>query len=190
MWKLRKEDEQPFVPPPPQPVAAPVREPSQAEAPVEEPPPQPVRKVRTEMAREMARIGQMITIKGELSGGEDLFVDGEVEGSIDLSGHMIIVGPNGRIHANIQAPSIVVFGRVQGNLRGSERVELKKTAVVSGDIFTKRVMIEEGAFFKGNVDIQNPEPKSEAHRAFTVAASSPAPAGQSAEARDFVLISR
>jgi cytoskeletal protein CcmA (bactofilin family) len=186
MWKLHKEDELPFVPPPPQPVAAPVREPSQAAAPVEEPPPQPVRKIRTEMAR----IGQMITIKGELSGGEDLFVDGEVEGSIDLSGHMIIVGPNGRIHANIQAPSIVVFGRVQGNLRGSERVELKKSAVVSGDIFTQRVMIEEGAFFKGSVDIQNPEPKPEARRAFAVAASPPAPAGQSAEARDFVLISR
>jgi cytoskeletal protein CcmA (bactofilin family) len=171
MWKLRKEDEKAFVPQPTPPVAAPVREATQAEAPKEgshsELPGPP--------AVEMARIGKLVSVKGELSGRENLFVDGEVDGSIDLSGNLLTIGPNGRIRANVQAHTVVVFGRVEGNVRGSERVELRKSAVVSGDILTQRVVIEEGAFLKGVVDIRKPEPKPEARREMAAAAPSSKP---------------
>lgn len=167
MWKLRKDDESPSVPQPP--AAAPVREPIPAPREVH---PEPARPIRAEMAR----IGKSIKIKGRLSGGEDLFVDGEVEGSIDVSGHLLTVGPNGHVRANIQAPNIVIFGRVQGNLRGGERVELRKSAVVSGDILSQRVMIEEGAFLQGGVAIQKAVAKPEAPRDFAEPAVSPIPA--------------
>jgi len=157
MWKSRKEEEKPFVSQPPQVPAAPVRETVPAEAPKEESRPELGRTIRAEMAR----IGKLVSVKGELSGREDLFVDGEVEGSIDLAGHLLTVGPNGRIRANISAQSVVVFGRIEGNVRGSERVELRKSAIVSGDILTQRIVIEDGAFLKGGIDIQKPESRRE-----------------------------
>ena len=157
MWKSRKEEEKPFVSQPPQAPAVPVREAVPAEVPKEEPRAELGRTIRAEMAR----IGKLVSVKGELSGREDLFVDGEVEGSIDLTGHLLTVGPNGRIRANIQAQSVVVFGRIEGNVRGSERVELRKSAIVSGDILTQRIVIEDGAFLKGGIDIQKPESRRE-----------------------------
>ena len=168
MWK-RKEDEKPLVPEPPQPEPPPVRESSQIEAPREESRQDLARTIRAEMAR----IGKTLKIKGELSGREDLFVDGEVEGSIDLAGHLLTVGPNGRVRTNIQAQSVIAFGRIEGNVRGSERVELRKSAVVSGDIVTQRIMIEDGAFLKGGIDIQKPDSKSEPRRDFAAAAPPP-----------------
>ncbi len=114
---------------------------------------------------DVAHIGKSVIVKGELSGSEDLYVDGEVEGSIELRGHSLIVGPNGRVHANIRARDVVVHGKVDGNVHGSERVELKKSAILVGDIFTQRIAIEDGAYFKGGIDIQKetkPEPKPEA----------------------------
>ena len=108
---------------------------------------------------DIAHIGKSVIIRGELSGSEDLFLDGEVEGSIDLKGHSLTIGPNGKIRANVHAQEVVIHGRVDGAVRGANRVELKKTAVLSGDIFTQRISIEEGAFFKGAVDIQKPEAK-------------------------------
>lgn len=106
---------------------------------------------------EVAHIGKSVVVKGELSGSEDLYLDGEVEGSIDLTEHSIIIGPNGRIHADVRALDIIVHGKVDGNLYGGERVELKKSAVLVGDVFTKRVAIEDGAYFKGGIDIQKDE---------------------------------
>ena len=103
---------------------------------------------------EVAHIGKSVLIKGELSGSEDLYFDGEVEGSIDLGGHALTVGPNGRLRAQVRASEIVVHGKVDGNLTGAERVELKRSAVMVGDIVTKRVMVEDGAFFKGKIEIQ------------------------------------
>jgi cytoskeletal protein CcmA (bactofilin family) len=113
---------------------------------------------------EIAHIGKSVLIKGELSGSEDLYVDGEVEGSIELHDQCLIVGPNGRIRANVHARDITVHGKVDGNLAGSERVELKKSAVLLGDIKTQRIVIEDGAYFKGGIEIQKeagkPETKS------------------------------
>lgn len=124
------------------------------------PAPTPKSEVSPKMA-DIAHIGKSVIIRGELSGSEDLFLDGEVEGSIDLKGHSLTIGPNGKIRANVHAQEVVIHGRVDGTVRGASRVELKKTAVLSGDIFTQRISIEEGAFFKGAVDIQKPEAKPE-----------------------------
>ena len=110
---------------------------------------------------DIAHIGKSVIIRGELSGSEDLFLDGEVEGSIELKGHALTIGPNGRIKANVHAQEVVIHGRVDGNIRATDRVELKSSAVLSGDIFTQRIMIEDGAYFKGAVDIQKPEAKPE-----------------------------
>jgi len=122
---------------------------------------------RSEVA---AHIGKSVVVKGELSGSEDLYLDGEVEGTIEMRDHSLVVGPNGRIRANITAREVVVHGKVDGNVSGSERVELKKSCVLNGDIITQSIVIEDGAFFKGSVDVQR-ESKPEARRAGAAAAS-------------------
>jgi cytoskeletal protein CcmA (bactofilin family) len=174
MWKSRKDDEKPLVPPlSPQPPVAPAWE----ARPV---PPPKLEESRVESTRipktDVARIGRSVTVTGERSGAEDLFVDGEVEGSIELRSHGLTVGPNGRVHANIVAQDVVIFGKVEGNVRGNERVELKRSAVLHGDIFTQRIVIEDGAFLKGGIDIQKAEPKPEVRREMPAAASVAAPA--------------
>src|SRR5579863_10547564 len=153
MWK-RKEDEY-----------TPAHEPSPASAtslpatPAPAPrPPDPVRSEPLRGGSEFATIGKSVVVKGELSGSEDLIVDGEVEGSIALRGQTLTVGPNGRVRANIEARNVVVHGRVNGNIKASDRVELRKSASLQGDIATARISIDDGAFFKGGIDIQKPEP--------------------------------
>jgi len=95
-----------------------------------------------------------VVIKGELSGSEDLYVDGNVEGSIELRNHSLTVGPNGNVKANVSAKAVVIQGKLDGSVNASDRVELRKSAVVTGDLTTQRIAIEEGAFLKGKVDIQ------------------------------------
>jgi cytoskeletal protein CcmA (bactofilin family) len=102
---------------------------------------------------DVAHIGKSVVIKGELSGSEDLFLDGEVEGSIELREQSLTVGPNSRIRANINAKEVVIHGKVDGNISASDRVELRKSAVLVGDIATQRIIIEDGAYFKGGIDI-------------------------------------
>ena len=123
-----------------------------------------------------ANIGKSVVIRGELSGSENLYLDGEVEGSIQLKGHTLTIGPNGKIHASVQAQEVIVHGRVEGNIFASDRVELKSSAVLTGDLATQRIRIEDGAFFKGAIDIQKPEPKVEA------APEQPKPAASAAAA--------
>jgi cytoskeletal protein CcmA (bactofilin family) len=103
---------------------------------------------------EFAHIGKSVVIKGELSGSEDLYVDGHVEGSIELRNNSLTVGPNGNIKANIKAKGVVIQGKVDGSVSASERVELRKSAVVNGDVVASRIAIEEGASFQGKIDIQ------------------------------------
>ena len=103
---------------------------------------------------EFAHIGKSVVIKGELSGSEDLYVDGTVEGTIQLQGNNLVIGPNGHVHADVNAKGVVVEGRLEGNIRASERAELRKSAVIVGDIATQRIAIEDGAYFKGKVEIQ------------------------------------
>ena len=109
---------------------------------------------------DLATIGKSVIVKGELSGSEDLYVDGQVEGSIGLRGQTLTVGPNGRVRANVEARNLIVHGRVDGDVHATERVDLRKTASLSGDITTARISIEDGAFFKGTIDIQKSEPSA------------------------------
>ena len=109
---------------------------------------------------EFAHIGKSVFIKGELSGSEDLYLDGQVEGSIALKNHSLTVGPNGQVKASVEAKGIVVQGKLEGNVQASDRVELRKSAVVTGDIATQRISIEEGAYLKGKVDIQGKADKA------------------------------
>lgn len=131
---------------------------------------------------EMAKIGKSVTLKGELSGSEDLYIDGEVQGSIDLHGNGLTLGPNGRVRANIRVKSVVIHGKVDGNVHGSEKVELKSSAVVVGDIATKRIAIEEGGFLRGKVELTREETKPDAAAHPRPPAASPAPPALSSTA--------
>jgi len=108
----------------------------------------------TARTAEFAHIGKSVIIKGELSGSEDLYVDGLVEGAIELQGNCLIVGPHGKVRASINAKGVTVLGNVVGNINASEKAELQKTAEITGDILTQRITIEEGAYLKGKVDVQ------------------------------------
>ena len=101
----------------------------------------------------LANIGKSVSIKGDLSGNEDIYVDGQLEGSIQLPANSVTVGPNGRVKANIIAKNLTVGGTLDGNVHASERTELRKSAVVNGDVQTRRIAIEEGAYFKGKLEI-------------------------------------
>lgn len=129
---------------------------------------------------DFAHIGKSVRIKGELSGSEDIYLDGEVEGSIQLSGNSITVGPNGRVRADVSARNVIVSGSLDGNIQASERTEFRKSATVSGDVQTRRIAIEDGAYFKGKLEIL-PDAKpvsSAATVASTTAAPAASPAGQ------------
>ncbi len=112
------------------------------------------------LSADLAQIGKSVVIKGELSGSEDLYVDGSVEGSIALKGNSLTVGPHGQIKASVEAKGVIVQGKLEGNILSSDRVELRKTAVVTGDVTTQRISIEEGAYLKGKVDIQGKAEKA------------------------------
>ncbi len=99
------------------------------------------------------RVSKAIVIKGEISGEEDLFIDGEVQGSIRLRDGIVTIGPNGRVTADIDAAEIVVRGRVKGALRGRDRVHIGCSAQAAGDVVTRRVAIEEGAIFRGKIEV-------------------------------------
>jgi len=114
----------------------------------------------TPVAGDLANIGKSVSIRGDITGGEDVYVDGQVEGSIQLSANSLTIGPNGRVKANISAKNITVSGSVEGNLQVSERTDMRKTAVVTGDVQTRRIAIEEGAYFKGKLEIL-PESKAQ-----------------------------
>ena len=129
---------------------------------------------------EMANLGKSLSIRGELSGSEDLYIDGQVEGAIDLHGNSLMVGPNGRIKANVNAGSAVIQGKLEGNIRATDRVDLKQSAVVLGDIATQRISIEEGAYFKGGVDVQRDVARPEAKAAGISSGKAPSPAAATA----------
>ena len=105
-------------------------------------------------ARDMVNIGKSVVIKGELNGSEDLTVEGHVEGKIELRDHVLTIGPNGRIKAEVFAKSVIVLGEVTGNVTASEKVDIRDNGSVDGDIISPRVAIAEGAHFRGSVDMQ------------------------------------
>ena len=110
--------------------------------------------METPKTTEFAHIGKSVIIKGELSGSEDLYVDGQVEGTINLQGNSLIIGSSGHVRANVSAKGVVVQGRLEGDIQATDRAELKKSAVAVGDIITQHLAIEEGAYFKGKIEVQ------------------------------------
>ena len=137
----------------------------------------------TPRTAEFALIGRSVIIKGELSGSEDLYIDGQVEGNIEMRGNNLTVGPNGQVRANVNAKGVVIQGKLEGNIQASDRAELKKSAIAVGDILTQRVAIEEGAYFKGKIEIQKQAAKAEGQPAARIEGkATPAPAASGASA--------
>ena len=106
------------------------------------------------MEKDIVNIGKSVVIKGELNGSEDLTIEGHVEGTIQLREHVLTIGPNGKIKAQVFAKSVVVLGEVTGNVTASEKVDIRDNGSVDGDIVAPRVAIAEGAHFRGSVDMQ------------------------------------
>jgi cytoskeletal protein CcmA (bactofilin family) len=102
----------------------------------------------------MVNIGKSVVIKGELNGSEDLTIEGQVEGKIELKQNVLTIGPNGRIKAQIFAKAVVVQGEVTGNITASERVDIRDAGSVDGDLSAPRVAIADGAHFRGTIDMQ------------------------------------
>jgi cytoskeletal protein CcmA (bactofilin family) len=109
--------------------------------------------------QEQATLGKSLVIKGEVTGSESLYIDGRVEGSINLPGNRVTVGRNGVVSANIAAREIVILGKVRGNMTASDRFDIRSEGSLTGDVVAQRVSIEEGAFFKGGIDIRKPGQK-------------------------------
>jgi cytoskeletal protein CcmA (bactofilin family) len=114
-------------------------------------------------------LGKSVIVKGQIISSEDLTIDGEVEGSVELHEHRLTVGSNGRVVANVKAREVVVLGTIQGNVETTGKLEIRKEAKLVGDIKTPRIMIEDGAYVKGNVDIL----RAEVPRPVAVAAPKP-----------------
>ena len=164
MWNKRRDEEppKPYVPPPshpPSPVAVPSA-PSFTESKKEAAPVSSTPIARSDMdARSgMASIGKAVKIVGQIFSKEDLYVDGDLEGTVELLEHKLTVGPNGNIHAGVKAREVVALGTIQGNVEAADRIEIRKDARLVGDIRTARILIEDGAYFKGSIDIIKPEP--------------------------------
>ena len=145
MWK-RDEAVKPTSSQPPTPAPV-VSQPATAQTAA----PQPeIRRIE----RDMVNIGKSVVIKGELNGSEDLTVEGHVEGRIELKDHVLTIGPNGKIKAQVFAKAVIVLGEVNGNVTASEKVDIRDGGSVDGDIIAPRVAIAEGAHFRGSVDMQ------------------------------------
>ena len=147
----------------------PTNQPSTTPNPTPEPPrtytppaPEPPVAARpaTVTPQEKATLGKSLVIKGEVTGSESLYIDGRVEGSINLPGNRVTVGRNGVVSANIAAREIVILGKVRGNMTASDRFDIRSEGSLTGDIIAQRVSIEEGAYFKGAIDIRKPGQKT------------------------------
>ena len=152
MWKRKDE---------PEPIVNPIKEVTTVSTMPQDKRPEFRPEPRPEPAHEVpkgatAHIGKSVVVRGELSGSEDLYIDGQVEGTIELREHHLTVGPNGRVEANVNAKELILLGAVKGNIRAIDRVEIRKSGSLVGDLVAARVIIEDGAYFKGSIDIQKP----------------------------------
>ena len=123
-----------------------------------------------------ATIGKAVKIVGDIFTKEDLNVDGDVEGKIESVENKITIGTTGRVQASVKAREVVIFGQVQGNVEATDKVDIRREAKLVGDITTARISIEDGALFKGSIDIRKPEPKPAATPAASSSTPSPAAA--------------
>ena len=143
-----------------------------------------MRTLSTTPSGSTARLGASLNVKGEISGNEDLHIDGSVEGLIQLDDRKLTVGASAKLTADVVAREVVVYGSVKGNLRARDRIEIKKDGSVVGDLTTARIMIEDGAYFKGSIEIDRTGASSESEAekpAYSRATTNP-PATTSAHA--------
>ena len=148
MWKRDEAVRQPAVPTgDPAAVAAPAAA-TQATR------PDPLQPIKSQQGRDVVNIGKSVVIKGELNGSEDLTIEGQVEGKIELRQNVLTIGPNGKIKAAVFAKSVIVLGEVVGNVTASEKVDIRDNGSVDGDLISPRVAIAEGAHFRGSIDMQ------------------------------------
>jgi cytoskeletal protein CcmA (bactofilin family) len=152
MWK-KSESEETHTPPAPAPQASPAAAP----------------RVPVVQTRDRSVIGPSISIKGDLTGEEDLLIEGHVEGKIEFRNHSVTIGKNGRIKADIHGKTITVEGNVEGNLFGDEQLIVRQSGTVRGNIVSPRVALEDGSNFKGNIDM-SPKEKQSAVTSASVAA--------------------
>jgi cytoskeletal protein CcmA (bactofilin family) len=157
MWKPSNTPSTPAPSPEPQrPAYAPINN-----AGHDEPHAAPAASAPTASAQDRATIGKSLVIKGEVAGSESLYIEGRVEGSINLPGNCVTVGRNGVVSANITARDIVVLGKVRGNMNASDRFDIRNEGSLTGDVVAQRISIEDGAFFKGGIDIRKPSQKTD-----------------------------
>jgi cytoskeletal protein CcmA (bactofilin family) len=141
---------------PPTPTPEPIRPATPQASSYETATPRPGAPTGTPAAADQATIGKSLVVKGEVTGSESLYIDGKVEGAINLSGNRVTVGRNGQVAANISAREVVVLGKVRGNINASDRVDIRSEGSLTGDVSAQRISIEDGAFFKGGIDIRKP----------------------------------
>jgi cytoskeletal protein CcmA (bactofilin family) len=179
MWNKRREEEpvRPYAPPPtPAPVAPSPIETKKETMPVSS---MPMGKFEPQNAAGTATIGKAVKVVGQIFSKEDLYVDGEVEGTVEALEHKLTIGPNGILRAGVKAREVVALGSVQGNVEAHEKIEIRKDAKLVGDIRTARIIIEDGAYFKGSIDIVKPEPAKQGAKPAQAAGPAPVAASQS-----------
>jgi len=162
MWNKKKEEEYPPKPAAPTPATNLNKESVSMSS-------NPAPSLHTPESRGPAVIGKSVMIKGQIFSREDLTIDGEIDGSVELNEHRLTIGPHGKLQAGVKAREVVVLGVVHGNVEASEKVDIRKDAKLVGDIKTARIVIEDGAYFKGSIDIV----RSEGNRASAAAAPRP-----------------
>ncbi len=156
MWNKRRDEEpqRSYTPPAPPPVAPSPVEPRKEAAQVS----MPAGRFEPEPRGGSATIGKAVKIVGQIFSREDLYVDGDLEGTVEALEHKLTIGPNGTVKAGVKAREVVALGTIQGNVEAADKIEIRKDAKLVGDIRTARIIIEDGAYFKGSIDIVKPEP--------------------------------
>ncbi len=141
----------------------------------------PFKSPEPESARNAATIGKAVKIIGQIFSKEDLYVDGDVEGTIECQENKLTIGPNGKLQAAVRAREVIVLGQIKGNVEAADRIDIRKDARLVGDIKTSRIVIEDGAYFKGSIDIvktgdAKPTPQPSSRSAYVASAAPAAPA--------------
>jgi cytoskeletal protein CcmA (bactofilin family) len=177
MWN-KKRDEEPLRPSytPPAPPANPgsVHNPVETRKETSTVSSMPPARFEAETRGGAATIGKAVKVVGQIFSREDLYVDGEVEGTVEALEHKLTIGPNGTVKATVKAREVVALGNIQGNVEAADKIEIRKDAKLTGDIRTARIIIEDGAYFKGSIDIVKPEPPKAAKASGPAAQAAPA----------------
>ncbi len=181
-WRTGKEDELPPRPEKPAIPPAPAVEPQRKEITMSSPSrsfePEPLTPSRS--GGGSAALGKNVTVKGQIFAREDLTIDGEVEGTVECHEHRLTIGPNARVQAGLKAREIIIRGSIQGNVDATDKIDIKKEAKLVGDIKTSRIVIEDGAYFKGSIDISKPQARAQAQQ--TTPTAAPAVAAATSQA--------